>query len=982
MASQELPYRAEYAKSGRASCKACKGLISKDILRMAHMVQSSHFDGKVPNWYHFSCFFKKFRVKATSDVAHFDSLRWDDQKKIEGHCTGGGGTLGGGAAAEPKGSAVQEMADLQVEYSKSSRATCRGCDEKIEIDEVRIAKMVEPDAAEYGHVAAAIGLMPRWHHVDCFIQAMFHLGVSGITANHLTGFSKLKKPDREILTQKLGGSVTKKAKSRKRIAVPEETAPAAKKSKSASELEDEKKLKEQNGLVWKIRDGLSRSLKTSGLRTLLEANRQGVPSGESKMLDRCSDGMAFGALRPCPECGGQLAYIGHCYCCTGNLTAWTKCTYWTRSPDRKAWHIPDDLQEDHPYLNSFRFKPRERYFSPTQLPNPSNDSTDGAASASSSSKIDGNDVAPSTSSLPLASFNFLLQGKPKSTKKGLTEMITELGGTITTTINYKVGLCIIPDGDDSLEKLSERTLAQLEEKQIPVVGESFITGVKEKGKLVPILDHLLSSWGQSKVKSMDKFGGQVKEEKSKFKSSGKSFGKSFGPEFSRVKKFAVKGGAVVDPESGLERTHHVYEVSGVVYNAVLGMVDIQRGSNSYYKLQILESDAKSHYLLFRSWGRVGTSIGGNKLEDFGRISTEAIAMFEELYLSKTGNMWGNVKNFVKYPNKFYPLEIDYGQGDDDLADRMVTAGSTSQLVPEIQNLIKMIFDVDRMKNVLLEFEIDVNKMPLGKLSRKQIDSAYLVLTEALEELQGDKNPNKLLDASNRFYTLIPHDFGMQSPPLLDDEEFIKVLSKDCDEFEMIKEYVTNTHAPTHSSYALELLEVFNIERHGESKRYKPFRKLPNRKLLWHGSRTTNFAGILSQGLRIAPPEAPVTGYMFGKGVYFADMASKSANYCFTSRSKNVGLVLLCEVALGNICEKTHAENVTKLPQGKHSVKGLGNTQPDPAGTRILDGGVEVPMGTSSSSSVSGTSLLYNEYIVYDVAQINMKYLLKLKFCYK
>jgi len=86
----------------------------------------------VPNWYHFSCFFKKFRVKVTSDVAHFDSLRWDDQKKIENHCTGGGGTSAG-VATEPKGSAVKEMADLQVEYSKSGRATCRGCDEKIEI---------------------------------------------------------------------------------------------------------------------------------------------------------------------------------------------------------------------------------------------------------------------------------------------------------------------------------------------------------------------------------------------------------------------------------------------------------------------------------------------------------------------------------------------------------------------------------------------------------------------------------------------------------------------------------------------------------------------------------------------------------------------------------------------------------------------------------------------------------------------------------
>ena len=28
-----------------------------------------------------------------------------------------------------------------------------------------------------------------------------------------------------------------------------------------------------------------------------------------------------------------------------------------------------------------------------------------------------------------------------------------------------------------------------------------------------------------------------------------------------------------------------------------------------------------------------------------------------------------------------------------------------------------------------------------------------------------------------------------------------------------------------------------------------------------GSRLTNFVGILSQGLRIAPPEAPVTGYI-------------------------------------------------------------------------------------------------------------------------
>lgn len=56
---------------------------------------------------------------------------------------------------------------------------------------------------------------------------------------------------------------------------------------------------------------------------------------------------------------------------------------------------------------------------------------------------------------------------------------------------------------------------------------------------------------------------------------------------------------------------------------------------------------------------------------------------------------------------------------------------------------------------------------------------------------------------------------------------------------------------------LKLSQVFKIEREGERQRYKPFKQLHNRQLLWHGSRTTNFAGILSQGLRIAPPEAPV-----------------------------------------------------------------------------------------------------------------------------
>merc|ERR1712179_156189 len=210
---------------------------------------------------------------------------------------------------------------------------------------------------------------------------------------------------------------------------------------------------------------------------------------------------------------------------------------------------------------------------------------------------------------------------------------------------------------------------------------------------------------------------------------------------------------------------------------------------------------------------------------------------------------------------------------------------------------------------------------------------------------------------------------------------IQVLDKETEEFKIIEKYVANTHAETHNLYTLEIQDVFKVNRKNESKRFKPFKQLPNRKLLWHGSRVTNYAGILSQGLRIAPPEAPVTGYMFGKGIYFADMVSKSANYCCTNKTNNTGLLMLCDVALGNMYEATKAEYVEKLAPGFHSTKGVGKTGPDPAGLKELEG-VKVPTGTGVKDTNLKTDLLYNEYIVYDVAQVQAKYLFRMKFNYK
>lgn len=80
-----------------------------------------------------------------------------------------------------------------------------------------------------------------------------------------------------------------------------------------------------------------------------------------------------------------------------------------------------------------------------------------------------------------------------------------------------------------------------------------------------------------------------------------------------------------------------------------------------------------------------------------------MGQFESLFMEKTGNVWG-AKNFEKRPGKFYPLEIDYG-GEED-TDVLEKAGAKSKLAPEIQELVKMIFNVETMKKALLEFEVN------------------------------------------------------------------------------------------------------------------------------------------------------------------------------------------------------------------------------------------------------------------------------------
>ena len=58
--------------------------------------------------------------------------------------------------------------------------------------------MKQPEAGEKKFT----GLIPSWHHVDCFLDALEELDAEGVSAEELSGFTKLKKEDKDELKEK------------------------------------------------------------------------------------------------------------------------------------------------------------------------------------------------------------------------------------------------------------------------------------------------------------------------------------------------------------------------------------------------------------------------------------------------------------------------------------------------------------------------------------------------------------------------------------------------------------------------------------------------------------------------------------------------------------------------------------------------------------------------------------------------------------
>uniref|UniRef100_A0A3Q3RWU3 Poly [ADP-ribose] polymerase n=1 Tax=Mastacembelus armatus TaxID=205130 RepID=A0A3Q3RWU3_9TELE len=486
-----------------------------------------------------------------------------------------------------------------------------------------------------------------------------------------------------------------------------------------------------------------------------------------------------------------------------------------------------------------------------------------------------------------------------------------------------------------------------------------------------------------------------------------------------VRTVVMKGKAPVDSECKTKLGKaHVYGEGNDVYDVMLNQTNLQFNNNKYYLVQLLEDDNSKDYSVWMRWGRVG-KVGQNSLTPCGRDLLKAKEIFKKKFLDKTKNEWEQRANFEKVDGKYDMVFMDYSSNEKEENPTAVNAAPKkriSKLDVKIQSLLELICDLKAMEECVLEMKFDTRKAPLGKLTSEQIRAGYTALKRIEACLKKKGSNRELLEACNQFYTRIPHDFGLKTPPIIRTEEELKEkiallealsdiqiavkmvqssedsdehpldrqycslrcklqpLDSSSNEFKVIEKYLQSTHAPTHCDYTMTVLDIFSVDRDEESKNF--LSRLHNRY-----DRIGDW--FIVQGTLTL--QSALLGFIFfGKGIYFADMSSKSANYCFANQNNRVGLLLLCEVALGDCNELLDADyEASNLPAGKHSTKGMGQTTPDPKNSVTLDG-VTVPMGPGVKTGLgksTGYSLLYNEFIVYNPAQARMRYLLRIQFNY-
>ena len=491
----------------------------------------------------------------------------------------------------------------------------------------------------------------------------------------------------------------------------------------------------------------------------------------------------------------------------------------------------------------------------------------------------------------------------------------------------------------------------------------------------------------------------------------------------------------------------------------------ERDDYLFYKLQVVYDKGRDLWILFTRWGRIGEEGAFQKTpypkdECIKQYETIFFNKTKNEWKDRESfkkHWWKYQLTHVNYSNVSH---------EDYLVPFDLSNSKPSRLHPSVQEIMREITQVAMYVKGIKNQGIDIGQMPFSNINRKDLMKARESLTklreilEELEPLEARLNRfnkegkdkvvalrEKMWYHSSRFYEMVPHEqfkneivppinkmsvlkekaemidnlinFEMASKILLGGHKNskevnpldycmdamgveINTLDKTSEEYNILKDYCVETwHENKHAGRKIR--NIFKIERKGEGENYEPYENLGNKFLLFHGSKISNFMGIMSQGLRVAPPEAPKTGYMFGKGVYFADMLQKSYNYCndYNAGAEGSKFMLLCEVAVGKSHKLTHAKYIEEPPEGCDSIQGLGQRGPCYSKCFTFPEGYQIPRGKYleyeyEKELQDRIYLRHNEFIIYKTekekqnpvkngipsestpGQIKMRYLIQIK----
>lgn len=231
------------------------------------------------------------------------------------------------------------------------------------------------------------------------------------------------------------------------------------------------------------------------------------------------------------------------------------------------------------------------------------------------------------------------------------------------------------------------------------------------------------------------------------------------------------------------------------------------------------------------------------------------------------------------------------------------------------------------KQRLTDLGIDTEKLTIGFMSEKKLQRGHQIISD-LQSLLLAGNPTRVksqtVKLTNDFYQLIPHNFGLKVPPLLDhlvrlkektrmlevlrdfdamQQMMVEAFSKksfsqvnyydmlfqqlkvflgkldrghDADLFQLLESSVMNTVSEQHNVDVL-VRDIYSVSKPMHDVRFRTFdKKLHNKCMLFQGVTQTSLASTLRDGIKYPMEQAAHVAFMFGKGLYFTDCFSKAA----------------------------------------------------------------------------------------------------------